>query len=39
VEALQEEMSERDKHNVIQGLLNEARLEVSMAVLLRDYRS
>lgn len=27
VEALEREMSERDKHNVIQGLLNEAKLE------------
>lgn len=27
VEALEKEMSERDKHNVIQGLLNEAKLE------------
>ena len=39
MEALEKEMSERGKHNVIQGLLNEAKLEVSMAVLLRDYRS
>jgi len=31
VEALEREMSERDKHNVIQGLLNEAKLEVSIA--------
>lgn len=33
MEALEKEMSERDKHNVIQGLLNEAKLEVSTAVL------
>lgn len=38
MEALEKEMSERDKHNVIQGLLNEAKLEVSIAFIHRDYR-